>query len=212
MKNTLVLIVLSLIVLAGCEPANNSKLAGTWIDKSSETGMLIIKQLSNNKFTVDVNGNEFEGTLTDETLEFTADTKVAIKYDVNDQLLIDDKHHWIRPEASRKNNYLGIWKHANFYNQPELVKGGFLRIDKDEKHVLKIEEGHIFKGELTPNTHSKFGTVVMQDSMLVGRRLIKEENTDKNIYNPQEITMKINSRGMLELTANGLTEKFQKKS
>lgn len=212
MKNTFISTLILLLLLTGCKSSStDSKFNGTWHDKKSETGTLIIKQNSANKFLISVNGNEFEGTLMDDILEFTADMKVSIKYDINDQLLIDDKHHWIRPEKSRKTNYVGIWKRANFYNQPSLIKGGFLKIDKKEDNQLVVEEGHIFKGEMTENTSSKFGVVVLKDSLLAGRRLIKEDPS-KSVYSPQEITMKINSRGMLELTENGKIEKFQKKN
>lgn len=213
MKNTFLLTMVLLLILgAGCTTSTKeSMLNGTWHDRASETGTLIIKQISHNKFAINVNGREVEGTLIDDVLEFTADIKVKIKYDVEDQLLIDDKHHWIRPENSRKSNYVGIWKRANFYGQPTLVKGGFIQINKDEKNRITIDEGHIFKGEMTTNTESKFDMVVMQDSLLAGKRLIKVDPA-KSVYTPQDITLKINSRGMLELTANGETEKFQKKS
>jgi len=212
MKNTLILTLLIIIVFAGCKPATNSKFNGVWIDQKTETGTLIIEQKSSNKFAIKVNGREIEGNLMDDVLKFKADMEVSIKHEEDDRLIIDGKHHWVRPEKSRKNNYVGIWKHANFHNQPQLVEGGFLRIGKDDKQVMKIEEGHIFKGEMTQNKDSKFDAVVMQDTMLVGRRLIKEKNSNKSIYNPQDVTIKINSRGMLELTAGGQTEKFQKKS
>jgi|GEM_PF-3844540 len=211
MKHLISLIFLIIVVVSSCKQVTDSKFNGTWIDKSTETGTLEIKNTGGNKFSIKVNGREIEGTLIDDTLEFTADSKVQIKYDVNDQLLIDNKHQWIRPEKSRKNNYLGVWKRANFFNQPTLVKGGFLKIGKDE-NVIKVEEGHVFKGELTHNSNSKFDRVVLQDSMLIGTRLIRNENSNKKVYRPQEITLKINGRGMLELTANGETEKFQKKS
>ncbi len=211
MKNTFLFILSFLLLLASCKSATDSKFNGTWYDKKTETGTLLIEQVSSNKFNINVNGRTLEGTLIDDVLEFTADSKVSIKYDVEDQLLIDNKSHWIRPEKSKKNNYVGIWKRANFYGQPTLVKGGFLQITKDEKNQLKVEEGHIFKGEMTPNTGSKFDAVVLQDTILTGRRLIKEDPA-KSVYTPKGITMKLNSRGMLELTANGETEKFQKKS